>query len=368
MMVWKTFMIILLGGDITWKNRDKQMAQLQQELRLSPDNLHLRKRLGELLFQSGMLSEAVEHLEKIIEKNENVPDERYLLATAYYQLGEWEKAKLAIGKIEKTRRAGKMYLLLSKIYMAEEDFISAETCYDLAIEFDGSLVDLDYEQEFFEPVMEEPNSDALEQLIEDKLQRAEDASDARHYDLAIEILYDVIAIDPDISYAYHMLAVCYFQKDEYEQGNAQIEKAIQLEPDNFGYYTLYGYYLKILERYMEAKKAIETALAIDPNHSFTYNIYADLFLELNQAEEAKKQALKALELEPEQKNGYVMLGLANSQLEIIDEAEDAFLKGLQLSPKDFECNYHYGEFLLLHKKDPEQAIVHLKEARQRPTT
>ncbi len=345
------------------KNQNKEIAQLQQELTSSPNNLVIKKRLGELLFQSGKFSEAAQHLEKLIEQSENALNERYLLATAYYQLGEWERAIQAIGEIENNRRAGEMYLLLAKIYLAKEDFLAAESCYDLALFHDGALIDPTFEQEFYyELDINQPELDASEQLIDEKLQRAADASDAEQFELAIEILHDVLAIDSNNSYAYAMLAACYFQMDKCEQAIPQIEKALELEPDNFGYYTFYGHYLKVMERYTKAKKALETAMAIDPNHSFLLNIYADLLLAIDQPEEAKKQALRAIELDPEQKNGYNMLGLAYTQLGMLDEAEDSFLKGLQLSPKDFECHYYYGEFLLLHKKNPEQAIVHLKKA------
>ncbi len=329
----------------------KEISQLIQELKSSPNNLDKRKRLEEQLL----------YLEKMLEHNEINVEERYLLATAYYQIGKWEKAKLAIGKIEKTPKAGDMYLLLSKIYLAMEDYMAAESCYDLAITFNDSLVDPEYEKAFFEPVTADQDSDSYDQLIDEKLQLAEDASDAGHFELAIAISHDVLTIDPLNSYPYHLIASSYFQMEKYEAAITSIEKALEMEPDNFAYLALYGYYLKTIERYTEAKKAIETALEIDSNHSFTYQIYADLLLELDQADEALEQALKSIELEPN-KNGFLILGLAYGNLSQNDKAEEAFAKVLQLSPEDAESHYCYGQFLLDNKNDPEKAIVHLKIA------
>jgi SpoVK/Ycf46/Vps4 family AAA+-type ATPase len=128
-------------------NQDKNVAAILEALKISPDNLPLKRYAAELLLETGQTAEAIEHLTELLEKQKEDVDSRFLLANAYYNTGKFAHAKQVIEDLDQRYWTGKLALLLSKIYFSLAEYQRAQDYYDQAWQLDPNAVDLEYEQE-----------------------------------------------------------------------------------------------------------------------------------------------------------------------------------------------------------------------------
>ncbi|MBH8593256.1 AAA family ATPase [Paenactinomyces guangxiensis] len=125
---------------------------LQRSLKhskFSPDNIPLKKYLGQLLLQSGKTSESIQYFEEVLKHFEDDLDCRLQLARTYYDLGKFEQVKQVLEQADKHQVSGEMYLLLSKACFSLEDYELAGKYYEAALDSDPSLEDKDYQEELF---------------------------------------------------------------------------------------------------------------------------------------------------------------------------------------------------------------------------
>ncbi|MDQ2716223.1 MAG: AAA family ATPase [Chloroflexota bacterium] len=125
---------------------DKAIAPLLEALKFSPTNIPLRKHIAELLVESGRNAEAVEQFKAILDLAEDY-DTTVKLGRAYYSLGEFQLARSVLQKVQQEKSSAEVYLLLSKVCFALEDYQAAGDYYEEALDADPEIEDPDYQQE-----------------------------------------------------------------------------------------------------------------------------------------------------------------------------------------------------------------------------
>lgn len=96
------------------------------------------------------------------------------------------------------------------------------------------------------------------------LNRADDAISDENFSLAIDVLDQLIALEPDFAEAWNRRATVYFLKNEYGPSLADIAVTLSLEPRHFGALTGLGLMLEDLGEDAQAYAALKRALELNP--------------------------------------------------------------------------------------------------------
>jgi SpoVK/Ycf46/Vps4 family AAA+-type ATPase len=126
-----------------------QISAILEALKVSPDNLPLRKYAGQLLLQSGRVDEAVEHLNVVVTNDPQDVDGITLLAQAYYQKGKFSEVVHLVESIPEQKQTGNSYLLLAKSCFALGDAVKAGEYYEKALDRDPSVEDQEFQEELY---------------------------------------------------------------------------------------------------------------------------------------------------------------------------------------------------------------------------
>ncbi len=137
-----------------------------------------------------------------------------------------------------------------------------------------------------------------------------------------------LADDPNNPIALLGLARCQHSFGTKEVTKATLDRLLQLDPENFGAYSLYGQMALEEDDPEQALRCFQKACAINPNHLVTTRQLAQTLRRLNRGEEAKAAERRAAELE--------------QLVQRLDETTKEALK----QPKDVALRYETGDILL----------------------
>jgi tetratricopeptide (TPR) repeat protein len=96
------------------------------------------------------------------------------------------------------------------------------------------------------------------------MQWSNDAMQAKKYPVALDLLDQVIALDPAYAEGWNRRATVHFLMDDYKMSMADIDKTLQLEPRHFGALAGMAQILQNTGRKKLALDAYERVLAIYP--------------------------------------------------------------------------------------------------------
>ena len=193
--------------------------------------------------------------------------------------------------------------------------------------------------------------------------KAEDLHDSglaalrnRNYELAVELLKRVVALDPKHKYAWNNLGRAYLGTQETEEAIRAFQKAVEVDPyDEFAYNNLGLAYWR-RQKYEEAVSAFRKQLEINPLDEFAYGNLGTMYVEWHKYADALPELEKAVSLKPD--NAFYRIGSGQAYLNLgqTDKALAAFDKAVELQPSPLVWNDVAYE-LSQHK-------VHLDRAQQ----
>jgi len=112
-------------------------------------------------------------------------------------------------------------------------------------------------------------------------------------------LLKALALDDQLSDAHHVLAVLNFiYLWEYEQAEAEFNKAIDLRPNIAEHHLMYADYLNSMLRPEEATSEARLGVELDPLNAFSHGLLAWILLCNGTLEEAIEQHKKTLSMDP----------------------------------------------------------------------
>lgn len=203
------------------------------------------------------------------------------------------------------------------------------------------------------------------QEVRDELRKAEYALDIRRYDLAIDLLHQMLKEHPDNSAVFYTLARAYLGKKKPREASQAVLEALHLDPLSSKCHTLYGIILTNENRFREAALAYQHSLALQPDVANTHYRYSALLIDkLNNISQAKEHALKALALDPATSAYHVVMAKVLAMEGNFAGADDEFRLALSLDPEQALVRRVYGWYLLYKRNQPEQAFEHLQRAVQ----
>ena len=206
-------------------------------------------------------------------------------------------------------------------------------------------------------------ADVLE--VRDELRRAEAALDIRRYDLAIEILREMLKHYPENAAIFYTLARAYIYKKSYPDARQAVRESLRLDPGSSQSHTLHGNILSNMSKLREAEAAYRTSLELAPANAYTHYMYAALLVDKRiNLVRAKEHASKALELDPAAALHHLTMAKILGLQKQFAEADLEFSRALNLDPENTIVQRVYGWYLLYQRNKPAQAVEHFKQALQ----
>ena len=120
--------------------------------------------------------------------------------------------------------------------------------------------------------------------------------------------------------------------NEYEEGIAAFDQALQIKPDDYEAWYNRGIALDKLGRYEEAIAAFDQALQIKPDYHLAWHMRGYCFEKLGQYEESLKSHNKAVRIKPDYAEGWYNQGVQLSNLGRNEEAIAAYDQALKIKP------------------------------------
>jgi serine/threonine protein kinase/Tfp pilus assembly protein PilF len=155
----------------------------------------------------------------------------------------------------------------------------------------------------------------------------------RRFDLALVDLNRAIELAPDWPMAYVERAWTKVQAGNFEEGLPDYAKAIELSPGYLRAYTARAYVLLELERWEEALEDANRAIELEPNYrAYLWGGYA--LVNLERLSEGVTYYERALEYDPENAGILGNLGEMFYQLGRVDDAVDYLERTLELNPQN----------------------------------
>lgn len=259
--------------------------------------------VGQLYLKNGMLNDAIQFLSQAVLVHPDQREARRLLAEAYMKTGQPAKA---VATLNQGPGIEDDYLRAKADYFLG-DLVDAQTTVNLAIE--GSPGN--------------PNYLLLESRI---LQRM------RRYSTAYEVAQQAIRLAPTWAGPYYSAAVSDYFLRRYEDAIANVDHAIDLQPDFDRAWFLKGITLVIAGKTGLAEQCLRKAAALKPNNArFRFHLGA-LLLREGRDLEAEQESLVATRLDPQYGLAHYGLGKVEMHLNHAGKACREFKEAIQLQP------------------------------------
>src|SRR5205814_611609 len=149
--------------------------------------------------------------------------------------------------------------------------------------------------------------------------------DQKQYDLAIGNLSKAIELNPTLAEAYYWRGISYLYKINSAQQTIQFQ-AVDAGPSK-------GYEVKYAQTIADLNKAIE----LDPQNAEWYGGRGGFYLFMNDAKKALEDINKAVEINPKYDEGFKALGSLYQMRNSNDKAIEYFSKAIEINPKNIEA-------------------------------
>lgn len=170
-----------------------------------------------------------------------------------------------------------------------------------------------------------------------------------------------LELDPENDFALSLLARCFFNSKQYQEGIDTIQRAISLDPgESFYFYLLgYGHYQK--DRPFEAAENLKKAIRLNPYYAEYYGLLAFVQLSEKRFEDGLASANEGLAIEAENITCLNARAMALNKLKRTDDAIATMENALAQDP-DNEFTHTTIGWNLLERGNHKEAAKHFREA------
>ena len=312
-------------------DRDKAIKQFNKIIEIDSLFTAAYNNIGNFYLNEGNdLKKAEEYLLKGYELDNNDFDLNYNIAVLYKEKKEYTLSIKHYNKaIEINPQDKDLYYYITTPYEELGMYEEAEKNYLKAIELDAKDPDF----YFYLGELYQYNFKIYEKAISQYLKILEFENE-------------------DHVNAYYAIARTYFYDiSDNEKAIQYLNKAIDLNPNNFKINSLYGAINDDLGELEKSIKHYKKAIENNPNDSEGYYRITTPYEKLGMYEEAEKNYLKAIELDPDNTNYYLALGnLYRGELHDRDKAIEQFKKIIELDSSDIGG---YNNIAIMYFAEPQ---------------
>jgi len=141
----------------------------------------------------------------------------------------------------------------------------------------------------------------------------------------------------------------HFDKRNYNDAVEILQQLVQMDPRNTRYHSSLGDALRRLHKYEEALRAYRTAAELEVDNAWYHHKIASVLEDMDMLDEAIKEYRMAVIIEPEFEIWHYMLASALEKNRKYDDALSEYQMAVELDPDD--CFNHYGTAKMLVEMD-----------------
>ncbi len=311
---------------------EKTISELQEVVKLQPDNIEANYKLGRLLLSRGEVDESIAVMEKA--KSSSVIF-LTLLGDAYLKKGNPDKAEENYLLARDAQKNNVDAVLgLAKVSQSRSDMKTARSYLSQARDLAGSSPELLYRVGVAELSLG---------VFED----------------ALADLDQAVKLKPDDPAFLIALGAAWLKKPDLFAGEQVFRRALQLQPDNAQAQMYLGYVLYKQKKFGEAKPYLEKTVKADAKLPEPFYYLGLILQEENEDERAVTFLEKAIALSPAFANAHVALGASYLKLKDYPRAQKELELGAKLNPDDSKAHYQLA-VLYARLKDPKRAQAEME--------
>ncbi|MBI5967765.1 MAG: tetratricopeptide repeat protein [Deltaproteobacteria bacterium] len=249
---------------------------------------------------------------------------------------------------------------LKKVISLFDNAISANKHMDLAFSSKGVVYakekkyDLALEQ-FSDAVKKNPlNAEAYKRMAYIYGEMGNLERELQYYKKAVEVE------ENNPSYAFHLGEILMRKYGDFKQANFYLQKAYQLNSQNYHYASNYAHCLKMLSRFDEALEVYDNIIKTSPKDPDGYVLKGHCLLKMKKYEEAIQSYSKAQAIRPLDFLAARNLALAYSELKDFEKAIMHNEYALRIRPQDVDTLY-FLQYLYRRQGRFEEAYNAVKE-------
>ncbi len=152
-----------------------------------------------------------------------------------------------------------------------------------------------------------------------------------------------IELQPENAGFYSDRAFYYVASKEYDKAEKDYTKAIELQPENAGFYSKRGECYSAMKNYDNALKDYDKAIELYHKNAEDYSGRGRCHFEMKNYDEALKNCYKAIELDPKCVEAYLVYGKCYFERDNYEEAFKNCDKAIELDPKCVEAYEKRGD-------------------------
>ena len=350
---WPYRLAIILAG---YGRLDDALPLWRQAVKLAPDYVPARLRLGDTLLKTNQNTEAAKVYGAVLERESRNPYALLGLARIDVDAGRWEAARERLEVVVQQSNFGIGYDLLPTVYehLCEAGRAEAIRARQKA---SGAFYDVP------DPWIDDLVYDCYDTYrISAAAGTADHAGDTR---AAIRILERALTLAPDQAVFQYQMAGLYLRVREYSTARRHFERSIELAPDfSDGWAQLTDLLMKLGDP-AASDRALADGLAHCPKSP---GLHLECGRRLDAAgrfPEAIKEFQDTIRLRPQEADGYVNLAGVYFKLDRIDEGIAEMRKSLQIEPEN-PIALSTLAFFAIRTGDQAGAREWLRRIRQQP--
>ncbi len=178
---------------------------------------------------------------------------------------------------------------------------------------------------------------------------------------AITQLKNALQQNPDDHEALAMYARCFFDKKQFDEGIATLQRAIAMDTDNHYYYYLLAFACYRQNRNAAAIDNIQESIRLNPYFAEAYGLFALTLCEEKNFEKALQKANEGLAVDSENITCLNGRSVALNKLKRADDAVETIQFALAQDPEN-EFTHSTAGWNYLEKGNNKMAARHFKEA------
>jgi tetratricopeptide (TPR) repeat protein len=334
-------------------NSKQAMTELDEAVRLSPGFVEAVLLHAELHLKNGDAQSVVQELQTLNKMMPALIPGNILLAQAYQMLGRLDEAVAVIeGEVKRSPQDGSYQAMLGLVLRQQNKLNESRKAFEKALDLAPGnsaiieqLVDLD--------IMNKAYADADHRVQQFKQKQPESAAayylDGKvaaaegKYDQAQAALFKAIELDPNESRAYDLLIPVYARSDKLPDALNRLTGILAKRPDDVRALLLSGLIYDRLKDTDKAREAYEKVLKLAPNTVPALNNLAYIYAEkLNDLKRASELAQKARALAPSDTSVLDTLGWIDYRQGNYQQAANLLGQSAANYPDGAEIQYHLG--------------------------
>jgi tetratricopeptide (TPR) repeat protein len=344
-------------------------AYLNKAVAANPDFIEAILLLGQLDLKRGNAQLTADSMRNLLKKRPQLWPARLLLADAYRSLGRLdEAADIFREQIKSSPKNAGAYLGLGLILLQQKKGAEGRQALETAAELapnnlvaavqliDSYMAARDFEKalKFAQQQVSRTPKSALAHFMV-----AEVYAGQAKWDLAEANLSKALSLDPNFAPAYKLLSSAYLATNRPADAARELEALVSKKPNDVAAMLTLAMLNEKLQNFSRARELYEKVLSVSPKAAVALNNLAYLYAaHFDQLDQAYQLAQKAHGLQPDDASIDDTLGWILYQKKQYEQALVLLQESAGKSPNEPEISYHLGmaQYMMGHKEAARTAL------------